>query len=38
METILVKDPVKDIWNSMRRKYQGPTNKGEACLIKSITQ
>jgi hypothetical protein len=32
METILVKDSAKDIWDSMRRKYQGSTKVKRAQL------
>jgi len=30
METILVKDSAKDIWDAMRRKYQGSTKAKRA--------
>ncbi|MCI54157.1 retrovirus-related Pol polyprotein from transposon TNT 1-94, partial [Trifolium medium] len=32
METILVKDTAKDIWDSMRTKYQGSTKVKRAQL------
>jgi hypothetical protein len=32
METILVRDTAKDIWDSMRRKYQGSTKVKRAQL------
>jgi len=32
METILIKDSAKDIWDAMRRKYQGSTKVRRAQL------